>query len=114
MPLIVAAIPFVARMVESSLEELDRGVIEAAKAMGASDLQIILHVCLPEAVPSIIRGVSITAITLVGYSAMAGAVGGRGLGGYRHPLRLSAVSGRRHVDNRRSVGHHRGVDSVCV
>ena len=73
-PLIVAAIPFVARMVESSLEELDRGVIEAAKAMGASDLQIILHVCLPEAVPSIIRGVSITAITLVGYSAMAGAV----------------------------------------
>lgn len=79
-PLIVAAIPFVARMVESSLEELDRGVIEAAKAMGASDLQISLHVCLPEAVPSIIRGVSITAITLVGYSAMAGAVGGRGLG----------------------------------
>ena len=79
-PLVIAAAPFVARMVESSLEELDRGVIEAAKAMGASDLQIILHVCLPEAVPSIIRGVSITAITLVGYSAMAGAVGGRGLG----------------------------------
>ena len=75
--LVVAAAPFV---VESSLEELDTGVIEAAKTMGASDLQIITKVLLPESVPSLVRGLSISAITLIGYSAMAGVVGAGGLG----------------------------------
>lgn len=78
--LVVAAAPFVARLVETSLREIDIGVIEAAKAMGASNWQIIYKVMLPECVPSLIRGISITTITLVGYSAMAGAVGGGGLG----------------------------------
>lgn len=79
-PLTVAAIPYVARLVESSLNEVDPGVVEAAVAMGASPWQVIRKVYLPEAVPSLIRGATITAITLVGYSAMAGAVGGGGLG----------------------------------
>ena len=79
-PLVIGAAPFVARMVESSLEEIDHGVIETAQAMGATVWQIICKVYLPEAVPSLVRGCSITAITLIGYSAMAGTVGGRGLG----------------------------------
>lgn len=79
-PLVVAAAPFVARLVESSLAEIDIGVIEAAKCMGATNRQIILRVMLTEAVPSLIRGLSITTITLIGYSAMAGAVGAGGLG----------------------------------
>ncbi len=79
-PLVIAATPFVARLVETSVNELDKGVIEAAQAMGASPWQIITKVMLPESIPSITLGVSITAITLVGYSAMAGAVGGGGLG----------------------------------
>lgn len=79
-PLTVAAIPFVARLVETSLLEVDRGVIEAAQAMGASFSQIIGRVLLPEALPSLIAGATITAINLVGYSAMAGAIGGGGLG----------------------------------
>ena len=80
LPLTVAAAPFVARMVEQSLEEVDGGVIEAARCMGATNWQIITRVMIPEAVPSLIRGLSITTITLIGYSAMAGAVGGGGLG----------------------------------
>lgn len=79
-PLIIAAIPFVARLVESSLREVDSGVIEAAKAMGANDLQIIFKVMVPESLPSIVLGISLATITLVGYTAMAGIVGGRGLG----------------------------------
>ncbi|BAS29213.1 methionine ABC transporter permease [Limnochorda pilosa] len=79
-PLTVAAIPYVARLVESSLKEVDPGVVEAVVAMGASPWQVIRKVYLPEAVPSLILGATITAITLVGYSAMAGAVGGGGLG----------------------------------
>ncbi|SHO51139.1 methionine ABC transporter permease [Anaerocolumna xylanovorans] len=79
-PLIIAATPFVGRMVENSLREVDAGVIEAAKAMGADTLQIIYKVLLPEALPSLIMGASLATITLVGYTAMAGAVGGRGLG----------------------------------
>lgn len=79
-PLVIGAAPFVARMVESSLQEIDQGVIETAQAMGATTWQIIYKVYLPEAVPSLVRGCSITAITLIGYSAMAGIVGGRGLG----------------------------------
>lgn len=79
-PLTIAAAPFVARMVESSLQELDPGVIEAAKTMGATNWQIASKVLLPESVPSLIRGFSITTITLIGYSAMAGAFGSGGLG----------------------------------
>lgn len=79
-PLTIAAAPFVARMVETALQEVDPGVVEAAKTMGATNSQIALKVLLPEAVPSLIRGFSITTITLIGYSAMAGAFGAGGLG----------------------------------
>ncbi|MGN1313800.1 MAG: methionine ABC transporter permease [Lachnospiraceae bacterium] len=79
-PLVVAATPFVARMVESSLREVDEGVIEAAKAMGAGRMQIILKVLLPEARPSLLVGATIAIATILGYSAMAGFVGGGGLG----------------------------------
>ncbi len=79
-PLILSATPFIARVVESSLNELDKGVIEAAKAMGASDAQIIFKVMIPETLPSLVTGVALGAITIVGYTAMAGAVGGGGLG----------------------------------
>ena len=79
-PLIVAAIPFVARMVESSLKEVDGGVIEAAKAMGSSNFQIITRVLLPEAKPSLLVGLTIAITTILGYSAMAGFTGGGGLG----------------------------------
>ena len=79
-PLTIAAAPFVARMVESSLAELDPGVVDAAKTMGATNMQIAKKVLLPESVPSLIRGFSITTITLIGYSAMAGAFGSGGLG----------------------------------
>jgi D-methionine transport system permease protein len=79
-PLSVGAIPFVARMVESSLSEVSPGRIEAAQAFGANTFQIIVKVWLRESLPSLIRGVAIAAITLIGYSAMAGAVGAGGLG----------------------------------
>lgn len=79
-PLIVAAIPFVARMVESSLKEVDGEVIEAAKAMGSSNFQIITRVLLPEAKPSLLVGLTIAITTILGYSAMAGFTGGGGLG----------------------------------
>ena len=79
-PLIVAAAPFVARMVESSLKEVEAGVIEAARAMGADTLQIIGKVLLPEAKPSLLMGGTISLATILGYSAMAGFVGGGGLG----------------------------------
>ena len=79
-PLSLAAIPFVARLVETSLKEIDWGLIEAALSMGASNWQIITKVLLPEAMPSVVLGVAITAINLVGYSAMAGVLGGGGLG----------------------------------
>ncbi len=78
-PLVVAAAPYVARMVESSLKEVDSGVVEAAQAMGASRMQIILNVMLPEAKPSLLVGATISLATILGYSAMAGFVGGGGL-----------------------------------
>ncbi|MDF2882075.1 MAG: hypothetical protein K0R54_2632 [Clostridiaceae bacterium] len=78
--LIISATPFIARLIENSLRELDGGVIEAAKAMGASDTQIVFKVMLPEALPSIVMGISLATITLVGYTAMAGAIGAGGLG----------------------------------
>lgn len=79
-PLVVAAIPFIARMVESSVNEVDRGVIEAAKSMGAGNLRIITKVLLVEARTSLITGSTIAIGTILGYSAMAGTVGGGGLG----------------------------------
>ncbi|ATW28963.1 methionine ABC transporter permease [Candidatus Formimonas warabiya] len=79
-PLVIAAVPFVARMVETALKEIDQGMIEAAQSMGASPWQIIKKVMIPETMPSLILGASITTITLIGYSAMAGVVGGGGLG----------------------------------
>ncbi|MDB5022148.1 MAG: DL-methionine transporter permease subunit [Pedobacter sp.] len=85
-PLSIGAAPFIARIVENSLLEIPQGLIEAARAMGAKPLQIIIKVLLPEALPSIINGATITLITLVGYSAMGGAVGAGGLGqiGYQY------------------------------
>ena len=79
-PLVVAATPFIARMVESSLKEVDGGVIEAALSMGSTNWQIITKVLLPEAKPSLIVGSTIAITTILGYSAMAGFVGGGGLG----------------------------------
>lgn len=79
-PLVAAATPFVARLVESSLKEVDTGVIEAARAMGASPIKIIWKVLLPEAKPSLMVGLTIAFATILGYSAMAGFVGGGGLG----------------------------------
>ena len=80
LPLVVAAAPFVARMVETSLSEVDAGVVEAAQSMGASTFQIVWKVYLPEARPSLILGGSITLIAIVGYTAIAGMVGAGGLG----------------------------------
>jgi D-methionine transport system permease protein len=79
-PLSIAAIPFIARLIEGALLEVPSGLVEAAQAMGAKPRQIILKVLLPEALPGIINAVTITLVTLVGYSAMAGTVGGGGLG----------------------------------
>ena len=79
-PMVIAAFPLVARMVESSLREVDHGVIEAAQSMGASAWQIVRKVMLPESLPSLISGGTITVGTILGYGAMAGIIGGGGLG----------------------------------
>ena len=79
-PLSIAAAPFVARVIESALNEVDPEVVKAARAMGSSNRQIIFKVLIPEAMPSIVAGITLTIINLIGYSAMAGAIGGGGLG----------------------------------
>ena len=79
-PLVIAAFPFVARLVEGSLREINPNIIETAQSMGASPLQIIVKVMLPEAVPSLISNATIAITTVLGYSAMSGAIGGGGLG----------------------------------
>jgi D-methionine transport system permease protein len=79
-PLTVATIPFFARIVESSLREVPAGLVEAAQSAGASDRQVVTKVLVPEALPSLVSGATITTIGVLGYSAMAGAVGGGGLG----------------------------------
>ena len=79
-PLTIAAAPFVARLVESALREVDHGLVEAAQAMGATTSQIVWKVLLPEALPGIVAGLTISFVSLTGYSAMAGAIGGGGLG----------------------------------
>lgn len=80
-PLVASAAPYIARMIESSFKEIDAGVIEAAKSMGATTFQIIWKVLLPESKPSLLVGAAISTTTILGYSAIAGAVGGGGLGG---------------------------------
>ena len=79
-PLVVAAIPFFARLVEGSILEVNPGVIEAGVSMGASPIEIVLKILIPEAMPSLVLNVTVTIINIIGYSAMAGAVGGGGLG----------------------------------
>lgn len=79
-PLTIGAAPFAARVIESSLKEIDSGIIEAAKSVGASTFQIIFKVMLKEALPSIILGITLTVISVIGYSAMAGTIGAGGLG----------------------------------
>lgn len=79
-PLSIAAAPFVARVIETALKEVDPGVIQAAKAIGSTNWQIIYKVLLPEALPALVDGITLTVINLIGYSAMAGAIGGGGLG----------------------------------
>lgn len=98
-PLTIGAIPFVARLIEGALLEVPAGLVEAAQAMGAKPLQIITKVLLPEAMPTILNAVTITLVTLVSYSAMAGTVGGGGLGDvairygfYRYDITVMAVT----------------------
>ncbi|MET0741787.1 MAG: methionine ABC transporter permease [Microvirga sp.] len=79
-PLTVAAIPFIARLVEAAIREVDGGLVEAARAFGASPLQIVLKVLIPEALPGIVLGLTLAVVSLIGFSAMVGAVGGGGLG----------------------------------
>ncbi|GCE46729.1 D-methionine transport system permease protein [Thermosporothrix hazakensis] len=79
-PLVVAAVPFFGRVAETSLREVDNGVIEAARAIGCNNWQIISKVLIPEALPALVRGITITFINLLGYSAIAGAIGAGGLG----------------------------------
>lgn len=79
-PLVAAAIPFVARIIESALKEVDYGIIEAAKSFGMNNFRIITKVMIVEAMPQIVNGITLTVISIIGYSAMAGAVGGGGLG----------------------------------
>jgi D-methionine transport system permease protein len=79
-PLALAATAFIVRLFENALREVDRGVIEAARAMGATRLQIVIKVLVPEAMPGLVAALTVTLVSLVGYSAMAGAVGGGGLG----------------------------------
>lgn len=100
-PLVVAAFPFVARLVETCLREVDAGVIEAAQSMGATPLQIICKVMLPESLPGLIANITTALTTILGYSAMSGAIGGGGLGQvaisygyyrYNTPIMLVAVA----------------------
>ena len=79
-PLTIGAAPFIARVIESSLKEVDKGLIEAAKSFGASDFQIIFKVMIKEAMPSIVSGITLSTISILGYTAMAGAIGAGGLG----------------------------------
>lgn len=79
-PLTLASAPFIARIIESALKEVDKGVIEAAKSFGATNMQIIFKVMLKEAIPTIVSGITLSLISIIGYSAMAGTIGAGGLG----------------------------------
>lgn len=97
-PLSIAAAPFVARIIETSLKEVDLGVIQAARAMGSTNWHIIFKVMIPESLPSLVSGVTLTIINLIGYSAMAGVIGGGGLGdlairlGYQRFIKEALIS----------------------
>lgn len=80
LPLSIAAAPFVARIIETALKEVDPGLVQAARAIGSTKMQIIFKVLIPEALPSLVAGITLTIINIIGYSAMAGAIGGGGLG----------------------------------
>ena len=88
----VASFPFVARLVETSLRELDAGVIEAAQSMGATPFQIITKVMIPESLPSLISSMTTALTTILGYSAMSGAIGGGGLGYYRYQADIMLIA----------------------
>lgn len=79
-PLTIAATPFIARLIETAIREVDQGLVEAARAMGATPLQIVRKVLLPEAIPAIVLSLTLAVVSMIGYSAMVGAVGGGGLG----------------------------------
>jgi len=79
-PLSIAAAPFVARIIETALKEVDPGLVQAARAIGSTKMQIIFKVLIPEALPALVAGITLTIINIIGYSAMAGAIGGGGLG----------------------------------
>lgn len=79
-PMFISAVPFVARIMEQSLNEVDKGIIEAANSMGLSNFEMVFYVMIPEAMPSLINGMTIVTISLIGYSAIAGVIGGGGLG----------------------------------
>ena len=106
-PLVITAAPFVARVVEQSLAEVDGSLVEAAQSFGASNLQIVFKVLLFESLPSLVRGAALTFITLFGFSAMAGTVAARCLGHSPHPLRLPALPVRRDDRGRDPVRHPR-------
>lgn len=98
-PLSIAAAPFVARIIESSLREVDKGVVEAVSSMGATNTEIIFKVLIPEAMPALVSNITLTVINLIGYSAMAGVIGGKGLGDlairygyYRFDAKVMAAS----------------------
>ena len=98
-PLSIAAAPFVARVIESSLREVDKGIVEAVTSMGATNFEIIFKVLIPEAMPSLVSNITLTIINLIGYSAMAGIIGGGGLGDlairygyYRFDAKVMAAS----------------------
>lgn len=103
-PMSVAAIAFYARLVDSALREVDPGIVEAAEAFGASPLRIIATVLLPEALAGLLRGLTITLVSLIGYSAMAGIVGGGGRGGFGDPFWLLPLRDGSHGDYRGSAG----------
>ena len=109
-PLVIASFPFVSRLIETSIREVDPGVIEAAQSMGATPLQIITKVMVPESMPSLVANITIAATTIMGYGAMAGIIGGGGLGKiaidygyYRHDA--AGGAGANLADRRHQAGH---------
>ena len=105
----MSAFPYVARMVEGSFNEVDNGIIEAAQSMGSSTFQIVRKVLIPEAMPSLINGFAICMTTILGYTAMASAAGGGGLGALAITPRPQPPAVRRHVR-----GQHRAGDLVQI
>ncbi len=99
-PLSIAAAPFVARVIETALKEVDPGVVQAARAMGSTNFQIVRKVLIPEALPSLVSGITLTIINLIGYSAMAGAIGGGRFGRLGNQVWIPTVPRRHHGSSR--------------